>query len=578
MRIVLVEIRNFRGIQRLDWKPSPGLNCLIGPGDSTKTTILDAIEMALSARSFVLANDSDFYDGDFSHPAQITVTFTGMPSDFLEQGRYGMHLRGWDEGRQELEDESREGLTDALSIRLTIDESLEPTWSFFNNRIGDDPSDPPTIRYRDSRKIVPTRLGPFAEKHLSWSRYSVLSRLGEKAETDTLSLQLAEAGRAARDSFREASKGGIFKSVATRAEELSRQFSVAVRTGYSAELDVQSVSITTGGVSLHDAKLPLRRLGTGSSRLLVSALQHEVGSGHVSLIDEIEHGLEPHRISRLLNHLKQPHQVSATTQQSFISTHSPVVIWELKASEVFRVRSQNGTTTVLGIQDALVDAITAQKHLRAAPEAFLARRIIVCEGRTEQGLLRGLDRLYWIPSGAESFALRGAVAVDGGGNTKATALAGHLLDLGYPVFVLLDSDKPVAREEIARIRAKGGDILEWPDQCCAEDRLFLDLPWAHVRRLVALAVEFSDENSVRDLLNNTLGGKGMDGVTELTLPPSLDTEQFRRALGRTAHEKNWFKGITRGERVAEELSACLDAISGRPLARGLFTIRSWIDG
>ena len=43
VRIVQIEIRNFRGIRKLDWNPSPGMNCLIGPGDSTKTTILDAI-------------------------------------------------------------------------------------------------------------------------------------------------------------------------------------------------------------------------------------------------------------------------------------------------------------------------------------------------------------------------------------------------------------------------------------------------------------------------------------------------------------------------------------------------------
>jgi len=49
MRIVQVTIENFRGIRSLlDWNPAPGLNCLIGPGDSTKTTILDALELCLN--------------------------------------------------------------------------------------------------------------------------------------------------------------------------------------------------------------------------------------------------------------------------------------------------------------------------------------------------------------------------------------------------------------------------------------------------------------------------------------------------------------------------------------------------
>jgi len=36
-----IVIQNFRGIKQLSWKPGPGINCLIGPGDSSKSTVLD---------------------------------------------------------------------------------------------------------------------------------------------------------------------------------------------------------------------------------------------------------------------------------------------------------------------------------------------------------------------------------------------------------------------------------------------------------------------------------------------------------------------------------------------------------
>nr|WP_309476383.1 ATP-binding protein [Escherichia coli] len=49
VRVCKVEIQNFRSIRLLTWLPSPGLNCLIGPGDSGKTTILDAIDLCLGA-------------------------------------------------------------------------------------------------------------------------------------------------------------------------------------------------------------------------------------------------------------------------------------------------------------------------------------------------------------------------------------------------------------------------------------------------------------------------------------------------------------------------------------------------
>lgn len=59
-RIRKIEITNFRGIQQLTWCPAPGINCLIGPGDSGKSTVLDAIDLCLGARRNVQFSDADF--------------------------------------------------------------------------------------------------------------------------------------------------------------------------------------------------------------------------------------------------------------------------------------------------------------------------------------------------------------------------------------------------------------------------------------------------------------------------------------------------------------------------------------
>jgi predicted ATP-dependent endonuclease of OLD family len=39
-RIRKIEVINFRCIKNLTWFPSSGLNCLVGPGDSGKSTLL----------------------------------------------------------------------------------------------------------------------------------------------------------------------------------------------------------------------------------------------------------------------------------------------------------------------------------------------------------------------------------------------------------------------------------------------------------------------------------------------------------------------------------------------------------
>jgi putative ATP-dependent endonuclease of OLD family len=252
MRIAYLEVENFRGIKSLAWAPAAGMNCLIGPGDSTKTTILDAIELCLNPRSYTFADDCEFFNLDIKRPVRITITLVDLPGDFKAEDRYGLHLRGWNGVTKKIEGESGTGLEDALSIRVVIDQSLEARWAIHNDRIDATETDPPPVRYKDTRHFATNRLGSYAERHLGWGRTSVLTRIGETSEGH--SLQLATAGRAARAAFREADQT-VFKVAVNRAEELSKVFAVPVRMKFTAELDVRSVSVSSGGIALHDAGL-----------------------------------------------------------------------------------------------------------------------------------------------------------------------------------------------------------------------------------------------------------------------------------------------------------------------------------
>jgi len=77
-RIRRLEIRNFRSIKILDWAPSAGINCLIGPGDSGKSTILDAIDLCLGARRNVSIADTDFYGLVVTESIVVAVTLGGL--------------------------------------------------------------------------------------------------------------------------------------------------------------------------------------------------------------------------------------------------------------------------------------------------------------------------------------------------------------------------------------------------------------------------------------------------------------------------------------------------------------------
>nr|WP_238992653.1 ATP-binding protein [Pseudomonas fluorescens] len=77
---------------------------------------------------------------------------------------------------------------------------------------------------------------------------------------------------------------------------------VPVGAAAQALLDAHAVSIGDGAIALHnDQGIPLRSLGTGSSRLLVAGLQRQVAqAASIALVDEVEYGLEPHRLIRAI--------------------------------------------------------------------------------------------------------------------------------------------------------------------------------------------------------------------------------------------------------------------------------------
>ena len=88
-------IRNFRGIQHLDWAPGGKAICLIGAGDSTKTTILDAIEWSLSPRWSLPVSDADFHGAITDESIVVEATVGQVPGALLSDQKYGLDQRGW---------------------------------------------------------------------------------------------------------------------------------------------------------------------------------------------------------------------------------------------------------------------------------------------------------------------------------------------------------------------------------------------------------------------------------------------------------------------------------------------------
>ena len=131
MKIINLEIENFRGIKssKIDFSQETKILCIIGPGDSTKSTLLKALEWLTWPSYNLSVNDADFYEGDAESDIVIRGTFSGFPNEFLDENKYGLMLRRpgikYDSYTN---DEPTKYAPQCITIQLTIDSNLEPKW------------------------------------------------------------------------------------------------------------------------------------------------------------------------------------------------------------------------------------------------------------------------------------------------------------------------------------------------------------------------------------------------------------------------------------------------------------------
>jgi putative ATP-dependent endonuclease of OLD family len=564
-RVRQVEITNFRGICELIWYPSAGINCLVGPGDSGKSTILDAIDLCLGARRNTQISDADFHRLDVEKPISISVTIGELSDALKTMDAYGLYLRGYDEMLGIIEEEPSTDNETVLTLNLTIGSDLEPVWTLVSERAAAQ-GQARNLAWSDRVKIAPTRLGALAEYNLGWRRGSVLNLLSD--ERADASAALVQAARDARAAFGEQA-GKQLASTLAAVEETATDLGIPYGAHLKAMLDSHSISFSGGTISLHDESgIPLRGLGVGSTRLLIAGLQRKAANeSTIILVDELEHGLEPHRVTRLLGSIGA--KEAEPPLQAFVTTHCPSAICELKASQLFVVRSNGGRHVVQSVPTS--DDI--QGTIRLYPEALLAPTIVVCEGASEVGLLRGLDQYRWTVPKA-SLAAMGIALVDGNGTDQVFKRGCVFQGLGYRVAVLRDDDvqpTPALEQEFA---SQSGRVTAWRTGRTLEDELFLSLSDDAVLQLVEFAVELHGE----DLIDANIKSAS-NGAFSLAVCRSSLTQNVRIVFGKASRTKKagWFKSVTWMEQVAREIVAPDLSECDQDFSKAVFDLFEWME-
>lgn len=174
MKIRNIKIQNFRGIKKLDWNlPEQNLFCLIGKGDSGKTTILEAIRYSFSPQWNLAFNDSDFYLCKTNDPILIEIIIGEIPDELCSEKKYGAHLRGWNNATFTLHDEPEDHDEVVLSARLSVAKDLEPKWKIVTARNPDGVD----FKAADRAKINVGLIGSYSEKQLTWAAGTALAKI-----------------------------------------------------------------------------------------------------------------------------------------------------------------------------------------------------------------------------------------------------------------------------------------------------------------------------------------------------------------------------------------------------------------
>ena len=546
MMLRRLRIEHFRGIESANWAIHQRLISLVGAGDSTKTTLLDAIGLVLSPNYSPQFTDADFFDLDLTKNIVIEATITNLPDNLVKESQLGKDRSGILPGGTLVHDPVEEA-DECLVVRLTVTPELDPTWEV----VRPDSEDARPISASQRRQLGFFRLGERADLHLRWARGSALSGLTDGS--DGASSVVLDAHREARRAVFDAQSSALHDA-ASKVQRSAGNFGAGKFDELRPGLEPGSAT-STHSLMLHDGDVPLSSLGLGTRRLTSLSIQDQaMDDGSIIAIDEVEHGLEPHRLAQVLHHLKK--RTEGGNLQVIMTTHSPIAVKTLSAVDLVVVRADGtGVTTCQPVPE---DLDNVQGTFRIAPEALLGRRVLVGEGATEVGFLRGLLR-HWdaqrIAAEQPGAASLGVVLVNGGGGTQSTKRAQHFQQLGYPACLLVDNDDRAIDKSVRQAMDSGVSVYRWGPGNAIEDEIIQTLGAKGLQALVDLAVKIRDEHSIRANVGASLGNDQLTGTdfASWQAQAGVNETEIRGAIAAaaTAKKKEWFKREDRGEELAE---------------------------
>lgn len=434
-----IHIENFRTFRKFDLDFRDGLNILVGSNDAGKTTLLEAINLALTCRfrgrpllqelSPHLVNQSarkDYVEAiarnDSPPPPTILIDL------HLEDREDFADLKG--------ENNHEKANSPGLRIEAAFNTNYSKEYERFldsEGEIGLVPTEYYDVRWLDfagnrlSRRSVPVKVSLIDASSLrlyAGADYYLQKTIDEQLDPAER-VELSRVYRSLRERFSED------EGITAINEKLGETQKEVTDKRLSLSIDVSQSASWESGLVPHLDELPLQFIGGGgqSTLKILLALYRSLDNCHVVLIEEPEN----HQSPGSLNVLVEKIQERCEGRQVFLSTHSSFVLNKLGLENLALL----GEGDPLRLSD--LDSSTYD-YFKKLPgydtlRVVLANELVLVEGPSDELVYQ---RAYRDTHG--KLPIEAGIDVISVGGLSARRFLAIAAPLGKKVKVLLDND------------------------------------------------------------------------------------------------------------------------------------------
>ncbi|HEY5339190.1 MAG TPA: AAA family ATPase [Rhizomicrobium sp.] len=538
-----LSIERFRGIKSLTWYPESSVNIILGGGDVGKTTLLDAVALLFSPVNSISLSDTDYHARNIAAGFAIEAIVSLSPGS----GIGGLFKPSWpwgwngkDASVPNIEDSGAAAGDPVYRLRVRGTEDLELVYEIVQP---DGSLDSFPVALRRSIGLVRLSGDDRNDRDLRLVQGSALDRLlTDKSLRSRMASELAKSD--IRNELNDAGKKALEDlDEAFAARSLPDGLDLAITGGQGP-----SIASLVGLTAKRDGTtLPLASWGAGTRRLAALAIaERNQGEAPITIVDEVERGLEPYRQRMLMEKLE------AGRSQTFVTTHSPSAIAASSQATIWYV---DGSGAI-----GALNAEQIARHRKIDPEAFLARLAIAGEGITEVGFItRLLERAFG--TGLEQHGIR---VTDGGGHEKTLGLLEALAAGGLSFGGFVD-DENKHPERWARLGTKLDKLLfRWPAQC-TESNVIAAIPDDELEALIddpdgvkagtrrrhlalRLGIDDKDFASLKAASGESLRAVIIEAARGV-VPTGKEAEKNEYK----SHASAWFKSLDGGRELADKV-------------------------